>query len=423
MENSDIISLVIIVTCIIMSAYFSATETAFTSMNRIRLKNMAEAGNKKAKLVLDLSANYDKLLSTILIGNNIVNILTASLATVLFMKLVDEATGSTLSTITTTIVVLIFGEISPKSLAKEYPEKFAMFSAPIIKSLMYLLTPINYVFVLWKKFLTVIVKPSEGRSITEEELLTLLEEAELEGGIDKQEGELLKNVIEFNGEKAINIFTPRVDVVAVPIHSTQEEIAEKFIQTGFSRLPVYDKRIDNIIGILHHKDFYNKVYNGGKTVESIIKPPLFITGGMKIKELMKRLQLEKQHMAIIVDEYGGIEGIITLEDIIEELIGDIWDEHDEIIQEVISNEDDGYTIIGNMSVDKFFEKFNIEGETETTTVGGWVIEKLGHVPRVGDCIEKEDYLITVSNVKGHRIIELILKFKNTEEDLDHMETT
>lgn len=415
MENSDIISLIIIVVCIIMSAYFSATETAFTSMNRIRMKNKAEAGNKKAKLVMELSSNYDKLLSTILIGNNIVNILTASLTTVLFMKLLDGATGSTISTIVTTVVILIFGEISPKSLAKEYPEKFAMFSAPIIKVLMFLLTPINYLFVLWKRFLSKIVKPSVGRSITEEELLTMVEEAELEGGIDEQESELLKNVIEFNDEKAIDIFTPRVDVVAVPIHATEEDISEKFIQTGFSRLPVYDKRIDNMVGILHHKDFYNKVYHGSRSMESILKPPLFITGGMKIKELMKKLQEEKQHMAIIVDEYGGISGIVTLEDIIEELIGDIWDEHDEIIQEITSGQNDEYIIIGNMAVEKFFEKFDIDCETDTTTVGGWVIENLGHIPRVGDFIEQDNFLITVSNVKGHRIIELTLKKKAVEE--------
>ena len=256
MDNHLGYSIGIIVVCLVFSAYFSATETAFTSLNRIRMKNMAGEGSQRAKKVLELEEKYDNLLSTILIGNNLVNIACSSVATVLFVQLTAEY-GATLSTIVTTIVVLIFGEISPKSLAKEHPEAFASFSAPIIGFLMVLMTPLNFLFRQWKKFLSKLFKTEDKKAITEDELLTIVEEAETEGGIEAEQSELIQNAIEFNELEAWDVLTPRVDIEAVEIDATKEEVAEIFRKTGFSRLPVYEGDLDKILGVLNQKDFHN----------------------------------------------------------------------------------------------------------------------------------------------------------------------
>ena len=289
--ESDGILLIIIVFCIAMSAYFSATETAFSSLNRIRVKNMAEKGNKKAALTLHLSENYDVLLSTILIGNNIVNITSASLATVIFVGFLGEEAGASVSTVVTTIIVLIFGEVSPKSIAKENPESFAMFSAPLLNVLIKVLTPANFLFKQWKKLLSKIFKSDRDSSITEEELLTIVEEAEQEGGIDEQESSLIRNAIEFSELEAADILTPRVDVVGIASDTPNDEIARVFQQTGYSRLPVYEGNIDHIIGIIYLKDFHNYVYHSDKDISAIIRPVLVIAKSKGIGELLKELQM------------------------------------------------------------------------------------------------------------------------------------
>ena len=353
--ESDSISLIIIVFCIVMSGYFSATETAFSTLSRARIKNMAEKGNARAALVLRLSERYDSMLSTILVGNNIVNIATASLTTLIFARLLGEEAGASVSTAVTTIVVLIFGEVSPKSIAKESPEKFAMFSAPILNVLMKVLTPVNFLFAQWKKLLSRIIKSDEEKSITEDELLTIVDEAQLEGGINEQEGSLIRNAIEFKDMEAADIFTPSVDVTGIPKDATVEKTAEVFEETGYSRLPVYEGGLDNIIGIVYEKDFYSRVYRKGEELSSIIRPAMYITKFRKINELMKDLQSRKQHMAVVVDEFGVTRGIVTLEDILEELVGDIWDEHDQVetkLQRISENE---YLVSGKADVEKVFE--------------------------------------------------------------------
>ena len=272
------VTLIIILLCIIMSGYFSATETAFSSLNRIRIKNMADKGNKRAALVLKLSEDYDRLLSTILIGNNIVNIACASLSTLLFVRLLGEDAGASVSTAVTTVIVLVFGEVSPKSIAKESPEKFSMFSAPILNFMAVLLTPLNFLFKQWKKVLSRFFHSSASQGITEEELITIVEEARQDGGIDEQEGDLLRNALEFNELKAADILTPRIDVVGVNVCAGAEEIASVFTETGYSRLPVYQDSIDNIVGILYHKDFYNKIYGTGKGIKDVIRPAFLLHG-------------------------------------------------------------------------------------------------------------------------------------------------
>ena len=397
------VTLIIILLCIIMSAYFSATETAFSSLNRIRIKNMADKGNKRAALVLKLSEDYDRLLSTILIGNNIVNIACASLSTLLFVRLLGEDAGASVSTAVTTVIVLVFGEVSPKSIAKESPEKFSMFSAPILNFMAVLLTPLNFLFKQWKKVLSRFFHSSVSQGITEEELITIVEEARQDGGIDEQEGDLLRNALEFNELKAADILTPRIDVVGVNVCAGAEEIASVFTETGYSRLPVYQDSIDNIVGILYHKDFYNKIYGTGKGIKDVIRPALFITRHKKISQLLQELQASNHHIAVVIDEFGGTVGIVTLEDILEELVGEIWDEHDEIIRSVEKLSDDEFLVLGNANVDKLLELLGYDEETEAVTVNGWIMTELQKLPEKGDSFRFHEWQVTVMEMEERRV--------------------
>lgn len=397
------VTLIIILLCIIMSGYFSATETAFSSLNRIRIKNMADKGNKRAALVLKLSEDYDRLLSTILIGNNIVNIACASLSTLLFVRLLGEDAGASVSTAVTTVIVLVFGEVSPKSIAKESPEKFSMFSAPILNFMAVLLTPLNFLFKQWKKVLSRFFHSSASQGITEEELITIVEEARQDGGIDEQEGDLLRNALEFNELKAADILTPRIDVVGVNVCAGAEEIASVFTETGYSRLPVYQDSIDNIVGILYHKDFYNKIYGTGKGIKDVIRPALFITRHKKISQLLQELQASNHHIAVVIDEFGGTVGIVTLEDILEELVGEIWDEHDEIIRSVEKLSDDEFLVLGNANVDKLLELLGYDEETEAVTVNGWIMNELQKLPEKGDSFRFHEWQVSVMEMEERRV--------------------
>lgn len=404
--GNQTISLIIIIAGIVMSAYFSATETAFSSLNRIRIKNMAEKGSKRAGLVLRLSENYDSLLSTILIGNNIVNIASASLATVLFVKLLGDDIGPGISTAVTTIVVLIFGEVSPKSIAKESPEKFAMFSAPLLNLLMVLLTPFNFLFRQWKKLLSLVIKPGADSGITEEELLSIVEEAKQDGGIDEQENMLIRRALDFTEQEAADILTPRIDITAVPAEAGKEEIAAVFAETAYSRLPVFEESIDHITGIIYQKDFYNYVYRSGKEISEIIRPALFVPKYKKIGVLLKELQQKKIHIAVVLDEYGQTVGIITLEDILEELVGEIWDEYDEVSSEIEKKSESEYVVLGGANIDKVFEALHIgaaDGELQSGIVNGWIMNELGRIPEKDDSFEYKGYQVTVLEMDEKRV--------------------
>lgn len=402
---------------VVLSAYFSATETAFTSFNRIRIKNVANAGDHRAKQVLHLSEHYDKLLSTILIGNNIANITMTALATLLFVKSFGDDLGTMLSTIVMTIIVLIFGEISPKSLAKESPEKVAMFSAPILKVFIFILTPVNLFFTLWKKMLIKIFKVSKDRTITEDELLIMVEEAENEGGIDEQQSELIQNAIEFSELEAFDVLTPRVDVEAIDIDNTKEKIRELFLETGFSRLPVYEDTIDKIIGVLNQKDFHNYILNSSKNVSEYVKPVVFISGTVKIAMLLKKMQKVKTHIAVVVDEYGGTEGIVTMEDIIEELVGEIYDEHDEITtQEIVELQDGSYRVLCSANLEKMFDYFAIEDEfSDVMTVNGWVVIELDKIPEPGDFFQFKNLKVRVTKAEERRALEINIIDENKKD--------
>ena len=402
-----------ILICVVFSGYFSASETAFTTINWIRLKTLAEDGDAGAKLVLKVSENYDKMLTTILIGNNIVNIASASMATLIFAALLaDQDLGASVSTAVMTIVVLIFGEVSPKCLAKENPESFARFSAPILKFLMFILTPINFVFMQWRKLLSLVFKKKPENRMTQEELITIVDEAQSEGGIDEENGELIRSAIEFDDVDAREILTPRVDLVGVDKETPFEEIAKVFEQNPFSRLPVYEESIDNIIGVVHEKDYFCALQQGNCSLESIQTKPLYISGTVKVSDLLRMLQHYKVHMAVVVDEFGGTEGVVTMEDIIEELVGDIWDEHDVVVNYFQKINDTTYKIDCRAALDEMFDFLDVKAsddDYDCVTVNGWVMEKLEKIPAVGDSFDFEDLHITVTKGTAHHATELTVK--------------
>ena len=406
MDPQSITMIVALFLMVAFSAYFSATETAFTSLNRIRLKSKADVGDRRAARTLALAEDYDRLLSTILIGNNIVNISASTLGTVLFTKHVGTAYGPAVSTIVLTVIILIFGEISPKSLAKEQPEAFAMFSAPILRLLMMILRPLNFLFAQWKRLLSLIFRSSSDSGITEEELITMVDQAETEGGLDQDESELIRSAIEFGDLEVDEILTPRVDIVAVEDTDTMDEIAKAFAESGYSRLPVYHEDIDNIVGVIHEKDFHAARYHGHDDVSAIVSTVLYTTANTKISDLLRILQKAKAHMVIVVDEYGGTEGLCTMEDIVEELVGEIWDEHDEVIEEFKKQPDGSYLISCNANLTDLYDLFSIKGESDSTTVSGWVMEEVGRVPEEGDHFVYENLDVTVTKVDHRRVLEI-----------------
>jgi len=416
MDPSSIIQIVLMFVCIAFSAYFSATETAFTSLNRVAVKTLANDGNKSAQRVLRLVDNYDKLLTTILVGNNIVNIALSSIATVFFIENISKNLGATLATIVVTIVVLIFGEITPKGVAKENAESFALSVSGSISFFIIIFTPLNYFFSFFKTIATKIFKSKGVNSATENEILTLVDEAEEQGEFDSEESELIRSAIEFNDVEAIDIFTPRVDVVAVEYGASNSEIAKIFSKTGFTRLPIYKDSIDNIIGTINQKEFYNKVYNRSTPVDEIISEPFFITPSMKISDLLKELQSKKRHIAIIADEYGGTKGIVTMEDILEELVGEIWDEHDEVLDEITKLSDNLFCVACSMDFEEFCEHFEIETETEMNSVGGFVMEQLSKVPEVGDKFEFLHLEFEVVETDERRAVKVNVLVNEKQED-------
>ena len=411
MTNSQTFQIVLIVILIVFSAFFSSTEMAFSSLNRIRLKNAAENGDKKAAAVLRLADGFDRVLYTVLVGNNIVNILCSSVATVLFISLLnnDAAKGSTMATVVITVVVLIFGECVPKSLAKENPEKYAMAILPLIKFFKLLLWLPATMLLGVKRLMGLLQRSGdkeESSMITEDEIITFVEEAELEGTINEQESELIRSAVEFNDLEAQEILTHRVDICAVSSETGEDEIANLFIETGFSRLPVYEDTIDNIVGVIHHKDFYNKVKTGRLELKAAIKPVLSVHKSIKISDLLKLLQKSKRHIAVIADDYGGTLGIVTMEDIIEELVGDIWDEHDEVIEEIVELEENKYKVLYTASLPQVFEMFDIRLESDETSVGGWVMKELDKIPEEGDSFTYDNVEVVVTKTDSKRVLEI-----------------
>ena len=412
------IHIIIIVVCVFLSAYFSATETAFSTFNRIRVKNMAEKGNRKAALALRLSDNYDSLISAILIGNNIVNILASSLGALVFGNFIANSdVASAVNTAVLTVIILIFGEISPKTIAKNNPENFALFSAPIINFVRIVLFPFIFIFNGWQKLLAKLFKKEEDQGMTEEELISIIEEAEEEGDIDKEESDLIKSAIEFGELEVGDIFTPRIDITALPVTANKEMVAKTFSESGYSRLPVYDGDLDNVVGILYYKDFYTVAYKTNVPLHEIIKPVIYVAKTQPVNELMKELQEKQLHMAVVTDEFGSTSGIVTLEDILEEIVGEIWDEHDEIIEEIKEVGENEYVVSGKANTEKLFEELDIDidDEIDAVTVGGWAMEVLGKIPEVGDTFEDHGVTVEVLEMDGRRVESVHVLDKRDEE--------
>ncbi len=421
MDTDSWSQIIILVILIMFSAYFSATETAFSSLNKIRIKMLADDGNKRAALVLDMTENFDRLLTTVLIGNNIVNIASTSIATVFFISLLGNASGPTVSTVVMTVLVLIFGEITPKSIAKEKPESFAMFSAPFIKVLFMVFIPFVWFFSAWKKMLKKLFKLENNDAITGDELLNIVEEAEDSGGIDEEESDLIRSAISFSDLTAEDILTPRVDIIAIDKNDSEDKIAQVFDDSKFSRLPVYEEGIDNIIGFIHIRDFSRVKFSDDKdyNIDDILKNTVFVAKSMAVNDLLKLMQSKKTHMAIVTDEYGGTIGLVTLEDILEELVGEIWDESDEIVEDFVDMSDGSVKVLCSTQLSKMFDRLgmDVDDESESVSVGGWVIEQLCKIPEPGDSFSYENIDVTVTKVENRRIVEIsVIKREPAEEE-------
>ena len=412
----------ILVILVALSAFFSGTETAFTSFNKTRMKTLAQDGNKKAKAVMDIEDKYEKFLSTMLVGNNIVNISATTISTIVFTKFMggNADLGATVATVVMTIVVLLFGEITPKTLAKDFAEKYAMAVCKLVKFLMAVFTPITLILAAGpKKVLGVIFKKDySADTVTEDEIITMVEEAESDGEIDEHESELIRSAIEFNDLEVSAILTPRVDIVAISSDTSLEEIQEIYRTSGFSRLPVYQETIDNIIGVMHEKDFNKMLHDNGNDISDIVNGVICITESMKISKLLREFQSAKTHMAVVVDEYGGTAGLVTMEDVLEGLVGEIWDEHDEVIENIKQIDDITYVVNCACSLSELCDLYNFSDEVleENATVNGFVMDNLGKVPEVGDSFSYDNLDIEVIKVDGRRAAEINLIVNPKEDD-------
>ena len=425
MPDGSIPLLIAIIALLVLSAFFSSTETCYSCASRIKLRSLATSGNKRAKKVLTLAEEkYDELISTVLIGNNIVNITAATLATLFFAKLLannPSIDSAFISTLVMTVATLIFGEITPKLIAKVYPEKTAMIYYPLLMGFYYIFWIFNRIFGGWKWLIAKIFRLKNEDKITEDEIMTVVEEAEEDGTIREEETRLIRSVIEFDDLEVADILVPRVNIVAIDVESSMEEIKNVFTKEGYSRIPVYKDSIDTIIGTIHEKDFFKAYLNGKKGIDGIMQNAYYTTEHVKISNLLKQLQKSKVHIAVVLDEYGGTLGLITLEDILEELVGEIWDEHDEVVNYFKAIDDNVFVVDGNAPVSDMFEYFELddpEDEYEASTVSGFVIEKLGEIPHAGVKLEYKnlDFEVTKSTVK--KVLQVRVTVNKLEEEIE-----
>lgn len=417
--------IVLIVVLIALSAFFSASETAISSVNRIRLKGMAENGSRGAARALKILKKYDKALTTILIGNNIVNIATSSISTILCIQLVGEKYGSLVSTVAVTLVVLIFGEILPKSIAKDHAEGTCIGVSAVIAFLMLIFTPFSSFFIVLKKVMSHLFHKKTSVSVTEEELIAIIDEIEDEGVLEEQESDLVRSALQFDEITADEIITPRVRIVAVDVNDSAEEVREKFLSEQYSRMPVFEKNLDNIVGIINEKDFITAYAKKGAelSVRELIQDTIYVPSMQKISEVLRLMQKKKCHMSVVLDQHGGTLGIVTMEDLLEELVGEIWDESDEVKSPVTMLSEHEFEVYGEVSLNslrRFFESRDVELQidSEAHTVAGWVLELFGSIPKNGDSMETEEFSVSVLEAAELRVnkVRIEVKEKRQEDD-------
>ena len=410
----------ILIILVFLYSFFSASETAFSSLNKIKLKALANSGNRKAASTLELMEDFSKLLTTILIGNTIVNVVSASLATVLFTRILG-GNGVAVSSVVMTLVIMIIGEIIPKNMAKYVPEKFAMSSTPFLRFLVFIFTPLSFVFRYIEKIIAGFYGDVDDTYSTDE-FITMVEEANEDGDIEDHEAEIITNALEFNDLDVGEILTPRIDVIAIELdEDTIEEIELKYRDSGYSRLPVYEDSIDNIIGVLIDKDFYyHLLYEKSTNIREVLKPVIYTSPQVKISSLLKQFQTSKSHMAIVVDEFGGTQGIITMEDILEELVGEIYDEHDRVIEYYKKLDDNTYLVKADEDIDEMFEHFAIENDEdyEFNTVSAWVIDILDKIPVKGDNFDFKNMHVEVTDADSKKVNEIKITFMQPSEEKD-----
>ena len=418
--NGYLIAIIFLTLC---STFFSATETAFSSANKIKLKNLAADDNKRAAQALKLAEDFDNLITAVLVGNTIANIVMTSVATVYGIMTWGSRIGPTIATVIVTVLILTFGEISPKIIAREYSEEVALFLTPMVRALIFILTPLTFIFNGLKIFLKKAFGRNDEPEFSEDELLTIVEEAEAGGAIGEEQSELIANAIEFNDIEAIDILTPRVDIVAVERGTPVADIKKVFKESGLSRLPVYEDDLDDIIGVINQKDLYNNNVKTIKDTEKIIKPVAYVAETLKAAVLLRKMQAKRTHIAIVVDEYGGTTGLVTLEDIIEEIVGDIYDEHDTVeSRDVRSAGNDTYMVAGGANLEDFFEMFDEEIEADATTINGWVMIVLDRLPKVGDEFDYESrhkrFHVKVTKADARRALMTHIRVEDITSDDD-----
>ena len=422
MDSSIIPNIVIIIMLLVLSALFSSCETAFSSVNKIRLKNYAAKGDKRAEKALKIANKFEDALTAILIGNNIVNILSTSISTVLFTQILGPG-GVGAATVVMTVLVLVFGEITPKSFAKNHAEQCALMFAEPLSAFMIVLKPVVMVFKVIQK----LFKPkTEQPSVTEDELKYIIDEIEEQGVLEEQESDLVRSALEFDEITVDEILIPRVNVIAIEKNPPFNEIKEKFLTDMYSRLPVYEKNIDNIIGVITNKSFFRLMNENKENISDIIQEIIHISDLKLISEALKEMQKSKMHMAVVMDQYGGTKGIITLEDIIEELVGEIYDENDEIIAHFVKTGDNEYEVSGELSISDMLENLDMPEdkiECSGNSVGGWIMELLGHVAVENETVQSDIFKMTVLSMEDQKILKIRLEIvpKDTEENISDKE--
>lgn len=408
-----------------MSSFFSSTETAYSSVSKVRMKNLADNGNKKAAKALYVSERYDKALSTILVGNNIVNIACSALATLLFVSYFGDAVGTIVSTVVITIVVLICGEVLPKNFAIENSESICMSTASILIFLMAFFTPVTFLLLQIKNLFTKVVSKEKEKapSVTEDELKYIVESIEEEGVLEEQESELVQSALEFDEKTAYDILTPRVDMASVDVEDSPEEIKELILKERYSRIPVFEGNIDNVIGILHTRDYLEALLeNSGPDLRSLIQPAYFIYRSKKLSALLADFRYKRLHIAVVTDDYGGTLGIVTMEDLLEQLVGDIWDEDEEVEHKFKKLSENRYEISGDMNIDDMLELIDKDEKyikTDSKSVGGWVIEQIGDIPEKGSSFVFGELDIRVLEVEDQRVNKILLVYRPEQNENDN----